>query len=166
MHLTRTIEDQGSGTLHDHLCLWVENFQILQKLLFHENKDIKTKAREEMLKYVEKIMSSSYGDLEISHSCNGKTIIGKPDDLLSIKSCQHLRDLRNKNHCHALNGIIAECSICNKQFSSPDLINSAMQYLLNTNKKTIMYGHGVQQKEPLPISRENWIYMLIEQYMI
>ena len=154
LHLTRTIEEQGRGTLHDHLCLWVENFQTLRKLLFHENKDIKTKAREEMLKYAEKIMSSSYGDLEISHSCNGKTIIGKPDDLLSIKSCQHLRDLRNKNHCHDLNGIIAECSICNKQFSSPDLINNAMQYLFNTNKKTIMYGHGVQQKEPFPISRE------------
>ena len=29
-----------------------------------------------------------------------------------------------------------------------------MQYLFNTNNKPIMYGHGLQQKEPFPISRE------------
>ena len=44
LHLPRTMEEQGRGTLHDHLCLWVDIFQKLRNLLFHENKDIKTKA--------------------------------------------------------------------------------------------------------------------------
>ena len=91
-----------------------------------------------MLKYAAKMMSSNYGDLEISYTRNRKIILGKPDYLLSINSCQHLRDLRHKNHCRESNGILVECNICNEKLPSPDLINNTMQYLFNTNKESLM----------------------------
>ena len=58
-------EEQGRKILHGHMLIWIKNFNKLQDLLYHPDESIRKKALQELQKYIEKILSSSYGDVVI-----------------------------------------------------------------------------------------------------
>jgi hypothetical protein len=55
-----TTEEQGRFTLHAHILLFIKNFDRLVTLLWSENEDLKKQAKEELLRYFQSIMCSSY----------------------------------------------------------------------------------------------------------
>jgi hypothetical protein len=64
-------EEQSRKSLHSHFTLWVKDFNKIRDSLFHENDETREKARMLMLKYVDKVMTASYGDdFHMMHSCN------------------------------------------------------------------------------------------------
>ena len=58
-------EEQARYTLHSHISVWVEGFNKVRNLLYHENIDIANKATEELQRYFDKIAKASLGDLEM-----------------------------------------------------------------------------------------------------
>ena len=64
-------EEQARKTLHGHWHLWIEDFKRLkERMLFHENKDIRRQAVEKYQEYIDQVMSASYGSvLEVVHQC-------------------------------------------------------------------------------------------------
>ena len=74
-------------------------------------------------------MCASYGDdIEITHSCTqgSDTISHDPNVILTPASDQTLRDMRYEDHCIAIKGAIATCSICDVYFNTQDIINNAL----------------------------------------
>lgn len=64
-------EEQSRKSLHSHFTLWVKDFNKIRDSLFHEHDETREKARMLMLKYVDKVMTASYGDdFHMMHSCN------------------------------------------------------------------------------------------------
>ena len=67
-------EEQGRKTLHSHWKTWVEGFGKLRNLLFHEDLLVRKRARIEYSKYVDMILSATFGtDLVVTHSCNSSS---------------------------------------------------------------------------------------------
>ena len=56
-------EEQARYTLHSHITVWVENFNDIRNLLFHEDEEIKRRAIHEIEKYFNCIAQASLGDL-------------------------------------------------------------------------------------------------------
>ena len=48
-------EEQARYTLHSHISVWIENFNIVRNLLFHENEDIRSSAYQRLQTYFEKL---------------------------------------------------------------------------------------------------------------
>jgi len=55
-----TTEEQGRFTLHSHILLFIKHFDRLVIMLWSDDEDLKKQAKEELLKYFQKIMCSSY----------------------------------------------------------------------------------------------------------
>ena len=67
-------EEQGRKTLHSHWKTWVEGFGKLRNLLFHEDLLVRKRARIEYSKYVDMILSATFGtDLVVTHSCSSSS---------------------------------------------------------------------------------------------
>ena len=80
-------------------------------------------------------MCSTYGDLELKHECNGKTVVGAPDDILKVMDCQYLRNLRNEDHCIDGKGIVAKCNYCDQNFTTKEIVNSSVQHTYDKLQK-------------------------------
>ena len=59
-------EEQARYTLHSHILVWIENFNNVRDLLFHEDESIKKSASQILQSYFENIAQASFGDLLIS----------------------------------------------------------------------------------------------------
>ena len=59
-------EEQARYTLHSHISVWIENFNFVRNLLFHENEDIRSSAYQRLQTYFEKIAQASFGELFLS----------------------------------------------------------------------------------------------------
>ena len=118
-------EEQGRKSVHGHFSIWIKLFNKLRGLLFHEDRHIRDKAREELTKYVGKTMCATYGDLEIVHECDstGRTGVSEQNQILETITDQEIRDLRHKDHCYKLAGKMAMCRECVKQYSTQDIVN-------------------------------------------
>ena len=93
------------------------------------------KARAELISFVKKIICSSYGNLELKHECNGKTVVVSLETVLEVMDNQHLRDLRHEDHCYEGKGIVAKCKHCNQNFTTKDIINSSIQNVYDKLQK-------------------------------
>ena len=118
----RADEEQGRNTLHAHLQIWIENFNKLRKLLFHEDVETRLAAKEEMIRYIDKVMSASYG-LEVScvHRCCEES-----SSTLRGRAPQVIRDCRHSEHSVDMEGEVMECSKCLKPISSKDVVKAAL----------------------------------------
>ena len=59
-------EEQARYTLHSHILVWIENFNNVRDLLFHEDESIKKYASQILQSYFENIAQASFGDLLLS----------------------------------------------------------------------------------------------------
>ena len=135
------IEEQGRKTLHGHILVWIKDFNILRNLLFHEDQGIRKEAKNEMLKYVENVMNSSYGGLHISveeshdeskeedetkiQDESNQGDIKLADTFLVGVSKQKLRNIRHKDLCIIKNGVVATDAINKNGYSTVDIVNNA-----------------------------------------
>ena len=93
-------EEQARFTLHSHMCIWIEDFNKLQDLIFHDSVIIRTKARQELKAYFEKISQASFGDLKFTVKSNMDTpdIITTPNECLQTVTKQEIRKMRHHIH--------------------------------------------------------------------
>ena len=79
------IEEQGRKTLHAHILIWIKYFSTVRNLLFSYDDEIRVKAKNEIIRYVDKVMCSSYGSLNISLDTNGMEVneCGQANDILT-----------------------------------------------------------------------------------
>ena len=61
----QTFAFSGRKTLHGHYECWVKNLNRLRQMLFDSNGQIREAGREEIIKYTDKTMRSSYGDYDL-----------------------------------------------------------------------------------------------------
>ena len=87
--------------------------------MYHESGKIREESKEEMIAYIEKVMSSSYGGLNVSKEVNGIYIeennnennasnMTLADKLLDSVSDQKLRNMRHKDLCIEEKGIVSK----------------------------------------------------------
>ena len=108
-------EEQARYTLHSHISVWVEGFNKVRNLLFHESMDIRNMAREELQKYFDTIAQASLGDL-YDHDTNSDSKskgICKISDVLIPPKDQDLRHMRHHVHCQNLHGVVGYYPINN-----------------------------------------------------
>lgn len=133
-------EEQCRKSLHSHFTLWVKDFNKMRDMLFHEDEEKRERARELMLKYVDKVMCASYGDdFKMLHSCNSDPPVCKPvSDVLHAdefpptddaaqQRLEKMRRARHKDHCYDIDGRILSCKECGAEFSPTDIINNVME---------------------------------------
>ena len=103
-------EEQSRYTIHSHICVWIENFNILRELLFHKDNDVREKARTELTRYFELVSQASLGDLIFTSSSvvTGTTQTTSPNNILSGVCKQNIRDMRHHIHSQKLGGKIAQ----------------------------------------------------------
>ena len=91
-------------------------------MLFSNDNELKMAAEEELIKYVDKVMSASYG-IEVSrrHRC-----CKDDESTLRGRNSQLIRDCRHSEHCVEIEGKVIECSECLRLFSSKDVVNLAL----------------------------------------
>ena len=71
-----TTEEQGGFTLHSHILWFIKDFDRLVIMLWSDDEDLKKQAKEELLKYFQKIMCSSY-DIKEEEFGHQKLILPK-----------------------------------------------------------------------------------------
>ena len=80
------IEEQGRGTLHGHFLIWIKNFDLLRRLLHSTDNNVKNKAKEEYIKYIDQVMSASHGlfplDMNTNHTCTHCADSGRSIDAM------------------------------------------------------------------------------------
>ena len=88
------IEEQGRKTLHAHILIWIKDFSSLRNSLFSNDDVTRDKAKREIIKYVDKVMCSSYGNLKISLDTVDMEMnkCGEANDILRSVSNQKLRN--------------------------------------------------------------------------
>ena len=76
----RAEEEQGRGSLHSHILIWVKNFGHLRRLLFARDEKTRALARASYIKYVNSVMSAQLCEFEVqaTHACkDGEVVKGK-----------------------------------------------------------------------------------------
>ena len=56
----RADEEQGRGTLHAHILVWIKNFSEVSSKLFHQDEEVRSSARDCLVEYIEKNFQSDY----------------------------------------------------------------------------------------------------------
>jgi hypothetical protein len=130
----RAAEEQGRGTLHSHWIIWIRGYSWVRSMLFHPNPEKRRAAKEEMLRYINKIMTSTYGnDFEVKNVCCGCT--GFPDDVLDDSSLSNLQAIRNSRHktkCMEVMGRVMTCKLCKERnYSSVEVVNTALSRIVD-----------------------------------
>jgi hypothetical protein len=144
-----TTGEQAKKTLHSHVLLFVAGFDRLISMLWSGTEHLRKKAEKELIEYMKKTMSSSYGLFEedymhplqdsssknLDHLNRGNIItsISKQNDsdqlcriLLAVFPDQTLRNMRHKKGSHILKGTIGRCEGCKQQFTTSTLIWNAI----------------------------------------
>jgi hypothetical protein len=106
-----TTEEQARYTLHSHVLLFIAQFDWLISLLWSDSEHIRRKAKEELTKYMEQTMSSTYQLLEKGAEHDDSIFLCRI--IPSVVPDQTIRNMRHQRHCHMLKGVIAKCEGCN-----------------------------------------------------
>jgi hypothetical protein len=101
-----TDEEQGRKTLHSHWLIWVKDFNFVRNMCYHEDDEVREKARLKLNSYVEKVMCASFGSkYDVSHVCKDDVV--KTDEVEAAfepLSDQTVRDARHRDHCFSVCG--------------------------------------------------------------
>ena len=153
-------EEQCRKSLHGHYTLWVKHFNENRDSLFHDDKERRERARENMLNYVDEVMSASYGNnFKMMHSCDDSEPVPvnvadvlhaddefPPPDEEAKERLEKMRRARHKDHCHDINGEILSCKECGKEFSPADIINNVLH----------TWQHQAQQEATSDQEEQEW----------
>ncbi len=106
-----TDEEQGRKTLHSHWLVWIENFNFVRFMLYHENGNVREKAESILKSYVSRTMCASYGSgYEISHACKDDVVKTETvENAFESLPNQVIRDARHQDHCFSVCGKCPEC---------------------------------------------------------
>jgi hypothetical protein len=126
-----TTEEQARYTLHSHVLLFIAQFDQLISLLWLDSEHIRRKAKDELTKYMEPTMSSTYKLLEEDYGHRKRDVEhDDPNSLCriipSVVPDQTIRNMRHQRLCHMLKGIKAKCEGCNQTFTSQKIIWNAV----------------------------------------
>ena len=136
-------EEQARYTLHSHISVWIENFNIVCNLLFHENESIRNSAHQRLECYFEKIAQASFGDLYLAkrNIATNISLLYKTNDVLDPPDDNELRLMRHHTHCkdlHGKTGILSEDffeSSSNNAFTPERALNSNQLVEMNTQAR-------------------------------
>jgi len=81
------VEEQGRKSLHSHMIVFIENFDRLITMLWSNDTHTRDCAKDEILSYFEKVMSSSYDILPQSFSHQSKTTTKQDNSVEKETSC-------------------------------------------------------------------------------
>ena len=127
--IVRADEEQGRGTLHAHILVWIKNFAQISSKLFHPDEEMRNNARECLREFVDNNFTSDYGyDDSVQVTCKECGFSGSISDVLCESSLQDLRDGRNKHLCCELKGEILECKQCSHRLSTVELNDIVEQF--------------------------------------
>ena len=134
-------EEQGRKTLHRHIQLWVKEVdQNLRRELFHEEEDVKEKARIKFQNYIDKIMSTTFGpELLVPSSC-------------SDAPPQTFRDARHQKLCPDIQGQVIKCGSQKDMISPMTLINHSLLKWRNHALRDSMYHNRNVNLKIRPLS--------------
>ena len=144
-------------------------------MLWSGTKDLRKKAEQELVEYLKKTMSSSYGlfeedymhplqessskNLDDVNRGNIITSISKQNDsdhvcriLPIVVPDQTLRNMRHKKGSHILKGTIARCEGCKQQFTTSTLIGNAIDKWNNLVQDSNSYFS--KKDVQFPLSKE------------
>ena len=120
------VEEQARKTLHVHILLWLKDLPYNREDIFKSIK-LKRECMKSIIEYSNKISSTSLlGNkiLKIEHRCfeRNNTSQVRPREIEpKIKDDQRLRNLRHREGCRQECGAIAQCHVCEKQWTSEEL---------------------------------------------
>ena len=143
---TLATEEQGRKTLHGHFLLFIKDWpDLLRSVQLNDKNTTKTKiAQKTLLNYCNSIASAKlFGDFDkkkkllgnispFRHQCHDKPIRPKKKiriEIIPVED-QLLRDMRHKQRCKILDGIIAHCKLCEKEFKVNEMVTMVLRYLL------------------------------------
>ena len=121
-------EEQARYTLHSHISIWIENFNNVRNLLFHNDEQIRNSAKTELENYFQSIAQASFGDMfdfDSTSSCVPKPIHNLNNVLIPPRD-QDLRHMRHHVHCQDIHGVIGYYPMSNTICSK----NKIMKYTL------------------------------------
>ena len=138
-------EEQARYTLHSHISIWIENFNTVRNLLYHDNTIIQNQAREELQMYFHRIAQATLGDLydfDSRLTTYPRTVHNISDVLIPPKD-QTLRHMRHHVHCQDHHGVVGYSFennyCCETGTDNPiNVINS--DSIVEKNTKVLM-GH-------------------------
>jgi len=101
-----TDEEQGRKTLHSHWLVWIEHFNFVRSMCYHDDEQVRQEARSMLSNYVKEVMCASFGDkYKISHSCQDNLERTETaETIFEPLSDQTVRDARHRDHCFAVSG--------------------------------------------------------------
>ena len=132
------------------------NFALLRKMIHDKNDKVKASAKREYIKYIDKVMSASYGDfsLDANAQCDKCHTCGDINDIYknressgenqSTATNQPLRDARHKTKCHQIDDMVMQCTTCNNHKKPEDVVNNTLK------KIKTEYGDDI----PIPLPDE------------
>ncbi len=100
-------EEQGCKTLHySHWLVWIQGFNFVRSMCYHDDEAVKTVARSKLNSYVAKTMCASFGSgYEVSHVCDsGVETTDIVENVFQPLPEQVIRDARHKDHCYTVHG--------------------------------------------------------------
>jgi hypothetical protein len=118
-------EEQGRNTLHAHFLIWIKNFSKIRDALFHSDPIQQEAARNDIKKYVDYVFCSDYGyspSLPVIHEGCEKCL-PVCDLFEEVDDKQEMRDARNKNFCHDIEGKILKCKFCGNKVSTSEIFD-------------------------------------------
>ena len=136
-------EEQRRDTLHGHFLIWIK-IGLLRRLLYSTDNKVKNKAKEEYMKYIDQVMSTSHEmfplDVNMDHICTHCAALGSIDTMYknresdkssdrSSKDNQPLQDARHKTKCHQIYSKVMQCRTCNISEIGTDIVSNSLKKL-------------------------------------
>jgi hypothetical protein len=176
----RADEEQGRKTLHSHWQLWVESFNKCRDSIFSDDNDTRNDARYQLLDYVDKVISSSYGNEFVTcHTCTPTftpgqlqlegnkvqspvvTLVPKlVKDVFQERDDKYLRHARHKDHCFDIEGKVMKCKTCAQEISTTEMINEALGHWINMSSNSTHSSNA-----PLDLKKSGWTWQRTDSHM-
>lgn len=125
----RADEEQGRTTLHAHFLVWLKGFDRIREKLFHQDEEIRDRARDMLRQFVDRHFCSDYGydgKLPVIHE-ECQQCLPFSDIFRETENLQEIRDGRNKNLASSVEGKIIRCNCCESKVSTVDVFNDVLR---------------------------------------
>ncbi|MFN9654790.1 MAG: AAA family ATPase, partial [Dolichospermum sp.] len=125
------VEEQGRTSLHGHIILWILNFLNLQQNLFSTDANVREKSREEVIKYLDQVLSSTFDILQ-EEVINGVHDEGETCSTLDAStvmegvSLQNLREMRHRELLKKHKGKVVSCNNCKKEWDTAEVVQGVL----------------------------------------
>ena len=126
----RADEEQGRGSLHSHMLVFVKNFGHLRRLMFASDDKTRALARASYIKYVNSVMSARQCEFEVraTHACD-PGVEGKLNEIFDNRAAERFRDARHEVGCGKVKGHVMKCRNCGGTVSPQDVTTDVLRNL-------------------------------------